>query len=77
MNPSFKPAPPISDKTREEIYKRYMSNPEKYNIRVLSGAYGISFKRIDAILRLKGLERNWEKVRTIVPNVLCPLRGIL
>ena len=62
MNPSFKPPPPISNKTRNEIYARYMSNPEKFNIRVLSAAYGISFKRIDAILRLQGMEESWKKV---------------
>jgi len=38
-----------------------MSNPELYNVRVLSERYGISMKRVDAILRLKGLERHWQK----------------
>ena len=62
MNPSFKPPPPISDKTKEAIYERYMSDPQKYNIRVLSAAYGVSMKRIDAILRLKGMEKSWIEV---------------
>ena len=39
-----------------------MSNPETYNVRVLAVAYGISMKRVDAILRLKGMEKAWMKV---------------
>ena len=77
MNRSFKPPPPLSDKTREEIYVRFMSNPEKYNIRELSSIYGISLKRIDAILRLKGLERSWEKVskRMLIVVFLLPFHN--
>lgn len=63
MNPSFKPPPPIADTTKEFIYERYMSNPKRFNVRVLSLAFGISMKRIDAILRLKGLEKSWIEVR--------------
>lgn len=62
MNDTFKPPPPISDKSKDEIYKLYIQNPRKFNIRVLSGAYGISLKRVDAILRLKGMEESWTKV---------------
>ena len=62
MNPSFKPPPPISDKTKDFIYERYMSNPKRFNVRVLSLAFGISLKRVDAILRLKGLENSWKEV---------------
>ncbi|KAI5124118.1 hypothetical protein M0805_000931 [Coniferiporia weirii] len=60
MNPSFRPPPPVADKTKNLIYDRFMSNPKKFNVRVLSVAFGISLKRIDAILRLKGLERSWK-----------------
>ncbi|KAF7307489.1 hypothetical protein MIND_00543400 [Mycena indigotica] len=56
MNPSFKPPPPISDQVRSYIYELYIDNPETNNIRVLSQRFHISLKRVEAILRLKGLE---------------------
>ena len=65
MNPSFKPPPPISDATKNEIYRRFMSNPSQHNIHELSSQYHISLKRVDAILRLKGLEESWKKVRNL------------
>ena len=40
-----------------------MTNPELYNVRVLSERHGVSIQRVDAILRLKGLEESWKKVR--------------
>lgn len=61
LNPTFKPPPPISDNMKTRMYEEYMSNPETYNIRELSERYGISLKRVDAILRLKGLEEHWRK----------------
>ena len=39
-----------------------MLDPSANDVRALSEEYGISIKRIDAILRLKGLEANMEKV---------------
>jgi hypothetical protein len=62
MNPSFKPPPPITDRQRSEMYSFFMSNPDEYSVRELSQRYGISLKRVDAILRLKGLEEAWKKV---------------
>ena len=44
------------------MYKLFMSNPGEYSVRELSQRYGISLKRVDAILRLKGLEEAWKKV---------------
>ncbi|EAU92325.1 hypothetical protein CC1G_00544 [Coprinopsis cinerea okayama7 len=61
MNPSFRPPPPISDLQRETMYREYMSDPVKNNVRMLSQKYGLSIKRVDAILRLKGHERAWTK----------------
>lgn len=61
MNTSFKPPAPISDKTKTHLYELYMRDPKRYNIRVLSETYGISIKRLDAILRLKGMEASWVK----------------
>lgn len=62
MNPSFKPPPPLSDIVRQKIYNEFMADPKKNNVRALSQRYHLSLKRIDAILRLKGLEHAWYKV---------------
>ncbi|KAI0068061.1 hypothetical protein BV25DRAFT_1875205 [Artomyces pyxidatus] len=61
LNPSFKPPPPLSDDERTLIYTLYMSNPEENSVRALSTRFHISIKRLDAILRLKGLEEHWVK----------------
>lgn len=45
-----------------------MTNPELYNVRVLSERHGLSIQRVDAILRLKGLEDSWKKVR--IPSII-------
>lgn len=39
-----------------------MTNPQTNSVRDLSGRYHLSMKRVDAILRLKGLEESWVKV---------------
>ncbi|PFH52346.1 hypothetical protein AMATHDRAFT_140294 [Amanita thiersii Skay4041] len=65
MNPSFLPPAPVSDTLRTRIYKEFMRDPIKHNVRALSQKYHISLKRIDAILRLKGLENAWMKGRQL------------
>ncbi|KAG0042577.1 hypothetical protein BGZ83_000297 [Gryganskiella cystojenkinii] len=57
MNPLFKPSPPISNATKEEIYKLHMSDSSKHTPRQLGSKYSISIKRVEAILRLKHLEK--------------------
>ncbi|KNZ76372.1 37S ribosomal protein S35, mitochondrial [Termitomyces sp. J132] len=61
MNPSFKPPPPVSDAIRTAIYQSYMADPIANDVRALSQKYHLSLKRIDAILRLKGMEADWVK----------------
>lgn len=39
-----------------------MSDPKKYSVRALAASNGLSLKRVDAILRLKGLEEHWKQV---------------
>ncbi|KAI0673723.1 eukaryotic mitochondrial regulator protein-domain-containing protein [Trametes maxima] len=62
LNPTFKPPTPISDAARTAIWNDYMLDPVKSNVRVLAQRYGLSIARVDAILRLKGLEAHWKKV---------------
>ncbi|KAJ6541852.1 eukaryotic mitochondrial regulator protein-domain-containing protein [Mycena capillaripes] len=61
LNPSFKPPAPISDGIRSRMYQSYMMDPEKNSIRELSQRYHVSLKRVEAILRLKGLEAAYVK----------------
>ena len=43
-----------------------MADPSKNNVRQLAALHGLSIARVDAILRLKGLEEHWKKVRVYV-----------
>ncbi|KAL4070541.1 eukaryotic mitochondrial regulator protein-domain-containing protein [Scleroderma citrinum] len=61
LNPSFKPPTPLSDALRSQLYQSYMTDPETNSVRALSSKHNISLKRVDAILRLKGLEEAWKK----------------
>ncbi|KAJ6623165.1 eukaryotic mitochondrial regulator protein-domain-containing protein [Mycena sp. CBHHK59/15] len=61
MNPSFKPPTPISDTVRTRMYSQYMKDPQKHSIRALSQEHHVSLKRVEAILRLKGLEAAYVK----------------
>ncbi|KAF9110070.1 hypothetical protein BGX27_006822 [Mortierella sp. AM989] len=57
MNPLFKPTPPISNVAKEEIYKLHRADSTKWTPRKLGMKYNISIKRVEAILRLKHLEK--------------------
>jgi hypothetical protein len=60
LNPSFKPQPQF--RTHSEIHytspSSFMANPEANSVRSLASRYHLSIKRVDAILRLKGLEES-------------------
>lgn len=72
MNPSFKPPPPISDAQKELMYKLFMEDPMKNRVRRLAKQFNISLKRVDAILRLKGMEADWKKVCNVVHFICGP-----
>lgn len=61
MNPSFRPPVPLSNAERSEMYRAFMADPKANSVRALSQKHGVSMKRIDAILRLKGMEEAWRK----------------
>jgi hypothetical protein len=54
-----------------------MTDPNTNSVRVLAGHYHLSMKRVDAILRLKGLEEHWKQVRTRFIPMSCPVWGAL
>ena len=39
-----------------------MADPQANSVRALASKYHLSIKRVEAILRLKGLEQHWVKV---------------
>ncbi|KAI8372242.1 eukaryotic mitochondrial regulator protein-domain-containing protein [Choanephora cucurbitarum] len=59
-NPLFQPRPPLSDARRQEIYDAFVTDPENWTVRKLATKYGISLKRVEAILKLKSLEKEME-----------------
>lgn len=64
LNKSFKPPVPVADELRTQLYRLYMTDPEKNSVRNLASRYHLSMQRVDAILRLKGLEEHWKQVRS-------------
>lgn len=62
MNPSFKPPPPISEAQKDWMFNKFFGNPLVNTPRKIAGSLNMSLKRVDAILRLKGLERQFKKV---------------
>lgn len=61
LNPSFRPPTPLSDARRQHIFDHFMVDPKANTVRALATRHGISIKRVDAILRLKGLEASWKE----------------
>ncbi|KAI8053455.1 eukaryotic mitochondrial regulator protein-domain-containing protein [Syncephalis plumigaleata] len=53
LNPTFRPNPPLAEKTRTEIFTLWYNNPIRWTPRQISNEYNISIKRAEAILRLK------------------------
>jgi hypothetical protein len=62
LNPSFEPPPPLPNVLKKEMYDLYMKDPEANSVRALSQRFHVGMKRVDAILRLKGMEHAWYKV---------------
>jgi Eukaryotic mitochondrial regulator protein len=50
-----------------------MASPKANSVRNLASRYHLSIKRVDAILRLKGLEESWMKVCSPRPLSLARL----
>ncbi|KAF8711830.1 Eukaryotic mitochondrial regulator protein, partial [Rhizoctonia solani] len=78
-NPTFKPPPPLSDVVKTSIYDRYLkspqlaaSNSESHNqtVRTLSEQFGVSIARIEAIVRLKNYERQYQKVTVHISSAI-------
>ncbi|KAH9897818.1 eukaryotic mitochondrial regulator protein-domain-containing protein [Cubamyces lactineus] len=77
LNRTFKPPTPLSDDVRTAIWREYMLDPVKYDVRRLAQRHGLSIARVDAILRLKGLEEHWKKGKQLQTGFLVGMEYIL
>ncbi|KAJ3556706.1 hypothetical protein NM688_g1876 [Phlebia brevispora] len=77
LNPSFKPPTPVSDRLRTLIWEQFVANPSANGVRQLAERYGLSIKRVDAILRLKGLEQHWMKKKPLQTGFVLGMEKIL
>ncbi|KAI9505797.1 eukaryotic mitochondrial regulator protein-domain-containing protein [Coemansia spiralis] len=68
LNPWFRVRPPLSDQTKEQIYKAYLSDPVKNTPRVLGDKFLVSIKRVEAILKLKAIEHHMVKHDQFAPQ---------
>ncbi|KAK0525240.1 hypothetical protein OC842_005571 [Tilletia horrida] len=58
LNPSFRPPPPIHARVKDELWRLHSSDPAQHTVRSLSAQFSIGLPRVEAILRLKALERD-------------------
>ncbi|KAJ2158134.1 hypothetical protein GGF46_004006 [Coemansia sp. RSA 552] len=68
MNPFFKPRKPVSDAKKEQIYAKYLENPLMFTPRVLGEKFSVSIKRVEAILKLKAIEKHMVKHNDFKPQ---------
>lgn len=58
-NPAFKSYPVLSENAREMIYQRVIENEDP--IMVVSADLGIDHRRVAAVVRMKAVEKEWER----------------
>ncbi|CAG8485870.1 2719_t:CDS:2 [Ambispora leptoticha] len=59
MNPLFRPRPPLDDALKDKIYESFTK--EGLSPRQIGQTYSISVKRVEAILKLKHLEKKMQE----------------
>lgn len=58
-NPTYVSQPVLSEAAREEIYRRVTHKDEP--IKVVSADLGVDHRRVAAVVRMKEIEKQWEK----------------
>ena len=56
-NPEFRRQRPLSDATKEKVFQLITGNATENPPRKVAARYGISIERVEAIVRMKQLER--------------------
>jgi hypothetical protein len=59
MNRQFRSQPVLSEDLKDAIWKRVMENGK--SVRDVSAALGVEMRRVAAVVRLKAVEKEWEK----------------
>jgi hypothetical protein len=69
LNPTFRSTPVLSEELKEEIYKRAVDSGK--SVRSVSAELGVSLERVGAVVRLKEVERKWQReVRKKIPPMI-------
>jgi hypothetical protein len=58
-NPNFKSENVLSEKSREEIWRRVVKQGEA--IKAVSANFGVDMRRVAAVVRLKEVEKAWQR----------------
>lgn len=59
MNRTFRSQPVLSEELKDAIWKRVME--EGKSVRDVSATLGVDMNRVGAVVRLKAVEKEWEK----------------
>jgi len=59
------------------MWQLFARNNTEYSVRRLAKRFHLSVKRVDAILRLKGMEQDWKKVCILSSCGLCLVQPIM
>ena len=60
LNRAFISQPILSDELREEIWTRIMKDGK--SVRTVSAELGVEMSRVGAVVRLKEVEREWQRI---------------
>lgn len=73
MNRQFRSQPVLSEQLKDEIYKRVVE--QEKSVRDVSAVLNVEMRRVGAVVRLKALEKDWEKqVSFLITSRNCFLR---
>ncbi|KAF8429113.1 eukaryotic mitochondrial regulator protein-domain-containing protein [Tirmania nivea] len=76
LNPVFPSTPVVSDELANEVYYRVVEAGK--SVRMVSAELNVSLQRVAAIVRLKTIEKRWEKdARPIKPFLTKAIHGML
>ena len=59
LNPAFISEPVLSEQAREMIWRDVIQNGKA--IKATSAKYGVDIRRVAAVVRMKEIEKTWEK----------------
>jgi hypothetical protein len=63
LNRSFVSQAVLSDELREEVWKRIMKDSK--SVREVSAELGVEMSRVGAVVRLKEVEKEWERIVSV------------